>query len=47
MDDKAWMSYLGGGPGLSIYVILLGVRHSRGAVPKHVVIGHGRADFAI
>jgi hypothetical protein len=38
---QSWMDYLGNTPGVSVYALLLGVRHSEGAVPKHILVGHG------
>lgn len=41
-DEVSWMTLLGDWQGASLYALLLSVRHSEGAIPKHINIGHGR-----
>jgi len=37
------MDFLGDWPGACVYAMLLGVRHSKGAIPKHILVGHGES----
>jgi hypothetical protein len=37
------MDFLGETAGTCVYAMLLAVRHSEGAVPRHVILGHGES----